>query len=534
MELTHCAKLGKSAPCLIFALLLLTSFSLVGASEQSDITGTYVSEITTNKPTVFFGRKKTRSLVLKFEQHGKNISVTNSAYNLDVRAVRDGDTITFTMWSPELNKSIEVKGVWKVNADATKLKGTWNSGGSGFVGDGRWNLTKVDGPANQQGNVTATKTTNQSEPANKETESAKDEEREKLQADIDRLAAEMNKLAEEKRKFEEEKKKQAKTQQVLVKEMVGAENGNAKTQMKLGDRYSKGDGVEQDYAEAFSWYSKAANQGIALAQLYVGNMYFKGQGVRQNNRKAVEWLDKAAKQGNEEAKDNVLEARYKLSLENRQNEKMAAKRAEEERIAAEKKRIEEKRRAEAQAKAKVQAEAHAKAVATKKAEKEAERERIAAKEKAEREKNATEQKRKDEERKVEMALEKDRKSQKALEDSMRWTAYKLDNGVYGAEIPSISQSKNADKAVIYIFCNKGFLGFGTKWTWTGAGGAGIFLQDQVNNFDFIIGDRVISAKTNNTRSTVNGYLSSELKKGSAFDLYEDVVKRIASHKTLSV
>jgi TPR repeat protein len=300
------------------------------------------------------------------------------------------------MWSPNLNKSIEIKGVWKISADATKLEGSWNSGGSGYVGDGRWNLTKVEGPANQQENVMATKTTNQSEPANTAAKTTKDEERKRLQADIDQLAAEMNKLEEEKRKFEEEKKKQANAQLALVKEMVEAENGNAKTQMKLGDRFLSGDGVEQDYAEAFGWYSKAANQGVALAQLYVGNMYLEGQGVSKNNRKAVEWLGKAAKQGNEEAKDKILEAQYKLSLENRQNEKMASKKAEEERIAAEKKRIEEKRRAEARAKAKAQAEAHAKAIAVKKAEEE----RIAA------EQRRMDEKRKAEEERIEAEIRK--------------------------------------------------------------------------------------------------------------------------------
>ncbi len=40
--------------------------------------------------------------------------------------------------------------------------------------------------------------------------------------------------------------------------------------------YIKGDGVEQDYAEAVKWYKKAALQGFADAQFNLAAMYCEG------------------------------------------------------------------------------------------------------------------------------------------------------------------------------------------------------------------------------------------------------------------
>jgi len=56
-------------------------------------------------------------------------------------------------------------------------------------------------------------------------------------------------------------------------------------------------GVKQDYAEAMTWYRKAADQGLALAQFALGAIYGVGQGVEKNDAEAVEWMRKAATQG---------------------------------------------------------------------------------------------------------------------------------------------------------------------------------------------------------------------------------------------
>jgi len=76
-----------------------------------------------------------------------------------------------------------------------------------------------------------------------------------------------------------------------------AEQGEAEAQYLLGNRYSIGYGVSQDYKEAVRWYQKAAEQGCANAQYNLGVAYSTGQGVPQDYKKAVKWYRKAAEQG---------------------------------------------------------------------------------------------------------------------------------------------------------------------------------------------------------------------------------------------
>ena len=61
--------------------------------------------------------------------------------------------------------------------------------------------------------------------------------------------------------------------------------------------YYTGSGVHQDYAEAFRWYRKAAEQGYAKAQFNLGVMYYNGYGVRRNFHLSKEWFGKACDSG---------------------------------------------------------------------------------------------------------------------------------------------------------------------------------------------------------------------------------------------
>ena len=73
-----------------------------------------------------------------------------------------------------------------------------------------------------------------------------------------------------------------------------AHDGDADSQSDLAHEYYK----QGDYAEAFEWATKAANQGHADAQGILGLMYDEGKGVRKDRHKAFEWTTKAANQGN--------------------------------------------------------------------------------------------------------------------------------------------------------------------------------------------------------------------------------------------
>lgn len=72
-----------------------------------------------------------------------------------------------------------------------------------------------------------------------------------------------------------------------------AENGDANAQNKLGDAYQYGQGVEQDYLLASSWYQKAADQGHSIAQYNLSIMYSQGIGVEADQDKALLWFNQA-------------------------------------------------------------------------------------------------------------------------------------------------------------------------------------------------------------------------------------------------
>jgi len=76
-----------------------------------------------------------------------------------------------------------------------------------------------------------------------------------------------------------------------------AERGNVLAQYKLGLMYNKGEGVDQDFAEAVGWFHRAASQGYAPAQRSLGVKYEKGQGVKRNYGEAVRWYRHGADQG---------------------------------------------------------------------------------------------------------------------------------------------------------------------------------------------------------------------------------------------
>ena len=63
---------------------------------------------------------------------------------------------------------------------------------------------------------------------------------------------------------------------------LGAESGDSWAQFGLGSRYSKGEGVERNYREAFKWTEKAARQGHEGAQGNLSYFYLTGQGVPQS------------------------------------------------------------------------------------------------------------------------------------------------------------------------------------------------------------------------------------------------------------
>jgi len=77
--------------------------------------------------------------------------------------------------------------------------------------------------------------------------------------------------------------------------MKAAEKGDIAAEMHLAALYRDGSkNFPRDMVQAAEWYRKAADQGDATAQGTLGTLYFMGQGVAQNYLEAYFWLDLAA------------------------------------------------------------------------------------------------------------------------------------------------------------------------------------------------------------------------------------------------
>ncbi|MDR1002559.1 MAG: toll/interleukin-1 receptor domain-containing protein [Oscillospiraceae bacterium] len=73
----------------------------------------------------------------------------------------------------------------------------------------------------------------------------------------------------------------------------------------LGWLYEKGEGVRQDYGKAIVFYAKAAELGNAKAMYNLGLLYDNGECVRQDYQIAAEWYSKSAALGNSDAMRNL-------------------------------------------------------------------------------------------------------------------------------------------------------------------------------------------------------------------------------------
>ncbi|PRP87958.1 hypothetical protein PROFUN_02695 [Planoprotostelium fungivorum] len=85
---------------------------------------------------------------------------------------------------------------------------------------------------------------------------------------------------------------------------AGAGDVNAQTTM--GTLHMKGGyNLDQDYAKAFEWYERAAEQGDGAGMGHLGFMYAHGYHVEKNVEKAIELYQKAADKGNPLGQTNL-------------------------------------------------------------------------------------------------------------------------------------------------------------------------------------------------------------------------------------
>jgi len=80
--------------------------------------------------------------------------------------------------------------------------------------------------------------------------------------------------------------------EAMTMHIKACEENNAKSCSVIGQMYFKGDGVKQDFKEAFTPLKKACEQGEIRSCTFLGLMYERGDGVPQHIDKAREIYQK--------------------------------------------------------------------------------------------------------------------------------------------------------------------------------------------------------------------------------------------------
>ncbi|MDB6024958.1 MAG: hypothetical protein JWM68_1181 [Verrucomicrobiales bacterium] len=107
--------------------------------------------------------------------------------------------------------------------------------------------------------------------------------------------------------------------------LLAAEQGHAGAQYSVGLRWVRGEaGEPQDFAEAAKWFRLAADQGHANAQVSLGRRYANGEGVDMDYIEAYKWMW-LAKGRDPDAKKAMSELTPKMTAEQISQAKMLAK-----------------------------------------------------------------------------------------------------------------------------------------------------------------------------------------------------------------
>jgi hypothetical protein len=106
----------------------------------SDISGTYISDITSNKK-VFFGNTDGK-LQFTLKQDGDRITAVNSTHDLKIGGTRKGNIIEFFVEPHRMNSFQDQNGVWRIKLDGINITGFWKV--KNWRGAGQWNLRRIE------------------------------------------------------------------------------------------------------------------------------------------------------------------------------------------------------------------------------------------------------------------------------------------------------------------------------------------------------------------------------------------------------
>src|SRR5690606_1980728 len=93
------------------------------------------------------------------------------------------------------------------------------------------------------------------------------------------------------------------------------DQGHIAAMFSMAAMYETGEGLEQNYDEAFRWYRMAAGQGHPSSQNNLGLMYESGQGVVASPVRAYSWLKLAATLATGPEKERFMQNRDQLEAQ---------------------------------------------------------------------------------------------------------------------------------------------------------------------------------------------------------------------------
>ena len=86
---------------------------------------------------------------------------------------------------------------------------------------------------------------------------------------------------------------------------LAAEQGSIGAQVGLGQMYEEANFVGQNFKEAMRWYRLAADKGSTSGQIAIGRLYVTGKGVAQDQEEGMKWFKLAANRGSAEAQFRI-------------------------------------------------------------------------------------------------------------------------------------------------------------------------------------------------------------------------------------
>lgn len=79
--------------------------------------------------------------------------------------------------------------------------------------------------------------------------------------------------------------------------LKAAEKGHAEAQTAVATCYAGGMGVKRSGSEALKWFRKAAEQGESESEYMLGKLYLEGAGVPKNESEGIKWITRSAEHG---------------------------------------------------------------------------------------------------------------------------------------------------------------------------------------------------------------------------------------------